>query len=91
MHDQGKSGRSIGAFVVDQRQLNEREWRAPGNWHGGWLAVYSSEQDTRLIVPKRNRLMGWTLNFAHPGARFLFVLALALIVAGLFMSWWEKS
>ena len=50
---------------MDQRDVNEREWHAPGNWRWGWLGVYSSEQDSRLVVPKRNRIMGWTLNFAH--------------------------
>jgi uncharacterized membrane protein len=69
--------------AVDQRDVNEREWHAPGNWRWGWLGVYSSEQDSRLVVPKRNRIMGWTLNFAHPGARFLFglLLAAALLAA----------
>lgn len=65
---------------MNQRDVNEREWHTPGNWHGGWLGVYSSEQDTRLVVPKRNRLLGWTLNFAHPGARFLLVLLLGAAV-----------
>jgi len=65
---------------VYQSDMNEREWHAPGNWHGGWLGIYSSEQDSRLLVPKRNRVMGWTLNVAHPGARFLLVLLLAAAV-----------
>lgn len=67
-----------------QPEINEREWNTPGNWHGGWLGIYSSEQDTRLLVPKRRRSMGWTLNLAHPGARFLLgLLPGAAILAGL--------
>lgn len=75
---------------MNQQQINEREWHAPANWHGGWLGIYSSEHDTRFLVPKRNRLMGWTFNFAHPGARFVFVLMLALIVAGIAMNGWRR-
>ena len=52
-----------------QSDMNEREWHAPGNWHGGWLGIYSSEQDSRVLVPERNRLMGWTLDFALKGSR----------------------
>jgi uncharacterized membrane protein len=68
---------------VQQPEINEREWNTPGNWHAGWLGIYSSEQDTRLLVPKRRRYMGWTLNFAHPGARFLLVLMLGAAVLAL--------
>ena len=66
-----------------QPEINEREWNTPGNWHGGWLGIYSSEQDTRLLVPKRRRFMGWTLNLAHPGARFLLGLLLGAAVLAL--------
>ena len=72
---------------MDQQRINEREWHAPANWHGGWLGIYSSEQDSRFIVPKRNRLMGWTFNFAHPAARFLFVLLLGLVAFGIVTGW----
>jgi len=75
---------------VDQQEINEREWHAPDNWHGGWLGIYVSEQDTRFLVPKRNRIMGWTLNFAHPGARFAFVLVIVTIVAGLARNGWRR-
>jgi uncharacterized membrane protein len=70
---------------VRQPEINEREWNTPGNWRGGWLGVYSSEQDTRMVVPKRRRLMGWTLNLAHPGARFLLGLLLGAAILGILM------
>ncbi|HEX5632941.1 MAG TPA: DUF5808 domain-containing protein [Gemmatimonadales bacterium] len=62
---------------MDQRAINEREWHDPANWRGGILGLYSSEADSRLLVPKRHPAMGWTLNFARPGARFLMGLILA--------------
>jgi uncharacterized membrane protein len=68
---------------VRQPEINEREWNTPGNWHGGWLGICSSEQDTRLLVPKRRRFLGWTLNQAHPGARFLLGLLLGAAVLAL--------
>jgi uncharacterized membrane protein len=70
---------------VRQPEVNEREWHTPGNWHGGWLGIYSSEQDTRLLVPKRRRMLGWTLNFAHPGARFLLGLLLVAAILALLL------
>lgn len=66
---------------MDQREINEREWQDASNWHGGLLRVYSSEADSRWLVPKRTRRMGWTLNLAHPAARFL----LAAIGAAFFL------
>lgn len=38
-----------------------------------WGIFYFSPHDPRIIVPKRNPWMGWTLNFAHPGAYFLLI------------------
>ena len=61
---------------MNQHAINEREWRRPENWHAGMLGVYSSEQDSRFLVPKRNRYMGWTLNFAHPWAWPIFLALL---------------
>ena len=64
---------------MKQDDINEFEWRDPANWTWrGPLGLYSSKRDTRLIVPKTIRQMGWTVNFAHPGiTRFLIAIALA--------------
>lgn len=50
----------------------------PDNWKLG--IFYFCRADQRMIVPKRIRGLGWTLNFARPLAvPFLgFILALAL-------------
>ena len=64
--------------------MNEREdwdplWADRANWRFG--VIYFCRQDPRIVVPKRSRAMGWTMNFARPMA--LPVLALIIgLVAG---------
>lgn len=31
-----------------------------------WGLFYFNREDPKVLVPKVNRLMGWTLNFARP-------------------------
>lgn len=38
-----------------------------GNWRGPF---YINRKDPRLLVPKYNPMMGWTLNFANPYTYF---------------------
>jgi len=49
--------------------------RDPRNWK--WGFCYYNKSDPRVIVPKRWRWTGWTLNFAHPGA-----VPVALLLVG---------
>lgn len=39
-------------------------WCNPKNWKG--YLFYYCKKDPRIIVPKRLRGLGWTLNFARP-------------------------
>ena len=48
----------------------------PNNWWKGIL--YFNRSDHRLIVPKNNPYLGWTLNFASPYT-YLFLIAIAAI------------
>jgi uncharacterized membrane protein len=41
-----------------------------------WGIFYFNPDDLRAVVPKRNRWMGWTLNFAQPLA-WIIILAIA--------------
>ena len=59
--------------------MNEAEWARPENWHGGLLGIYASARDTRLIVPKRRRWMGWTINVGRPAG----ILFMASLVGGI--------
>ncbi len=43
-----------------------------------WIFYYNPK-DSRFIVPKRIKWMGWTLNYAKPGA-YLFLILVFLIV-----------
>jgi len=50
----------------------------PGNYR--WGIFYFNPGDSRVIVPKRNAWMGWTLNFARPSS-FLILLGVFLVAA----------
>ncbi|RZL46046.1 MAG: hypothetical protein EOO93_26415 [Pedobacter sp.] len=50
----------------------------PENWK--WGVFYFNKKDFRFIVPKRNPIMGWTFNFAHPIAFIILLLILGMIV-----------
>ena len=43
----------------------------PANWHS--LGFFQCAQDPRVIVPKKNPLLGWTINIAHKSAWFAFL------------------
>lgn len=57
----------------------ERLHADPGNWKLG--IFYFCREDERIIVPKRIRGLGWTINCARPAA----LLWIAMIV-GLYLS-----
>ena len=50
----------------------------PANYK--WGIFYANGRDPRIIVPKRARYMGWTLNFAHP---VTWMILLTLVGAAL--------
>jgi uncharacterized membrane protein len=59
-------------FVSDQD-----DWCKDENWGGPkYGEVYFCKKDPRIIVPKRIRWMGWTVNLAHKSGVLLFVGAL---------------
>jgi uncharacterized membrane protein len=69
---------------MKQDDINEMEWRNPSNWTWrGPLGLYASKRDTRLIVPKATPMMGWTLNFAHPG--WIYVVAAIVVLPLIFV------
>ena len=56
-------------------QQAHRQDSDPRNWK--WGFCYYNKSDPRVIVPKRWRWMGWSLNFAHPSA-----VPVALLLVG---------
>lgn len=50
----------------------------PNNWRG---IFYFNKKDARIIVPKINPLMGWTVNFANPYAYLIIFGIISFIIA----------
>ena len=42
-----------------------------------WGLFYFNKNDSRIVVPKRNPMMGFSLNFAHP----ISYIIIAVIIA----------
>jgi hypothetical protein len=55
----------------------ERLWSDPKHWRA--LGIYSCKEDPRLIVPKKVKALGWTMNVAHASAW----LVLTAVVVGM--------
>ena len=53
-------------------------WQNPDNWR--LHIFYMCREDPRIIVPKRFRVTGWTMNFAHRESYLLFAALLALVI-----------
>ena len=68
------------------RESLDELWSRPANWG----LVYRCPEDPRVIVPKRRRWMGWTINFAHPLAWVVLVASFAVAVGpALLAVWWR--
>ena len=64
------------------REQLDALWRDQRYWSG--IGMYRCPDDPRVVVPKRRRWAGWTINFAHPLA-FLVLAASVLIAVGPFL------
>lgn len=54
----------------------------PNNWKG---IFYVNGKDPRIIVPKLNPSLGWTLNFGHKYAIIGFIIIILIIVISKFL------
>ena len=59
---------------LSPEELNQSH-QDPNHWI--WGIFYFNKQDHRLLPPKRNPWMGWTVNFANPKS-ILLLLAMML-------------
>lgn len=50
----------------------------PSNWKLGMF--YFNREDPRLLPPKRNPMMGWTVNFANPKSWLLLFIPILFLV-----------
>lgn len=61
-------------------QKKYEDWHNdPRNWKLG--VFYYNKEDKRLLPPKRNKMLGWTINFANPVSILLFALFLFAVMA----------
>jgi len=58
--------------IIDSMNKN------PNNWKG---IFYVNSKDPRIIVPKINPLMGWTLNFGHKITIAGIIMIILILVA----------
>jgi len=57
---------------------NDRMINDPINYK--WGIFYFNRKDDRDVVPKRSRMMGWTLNFGNIYAYILLILIIAIVI-----------
>jgi hypothetical protein len=53
-------------------------WKDPDNWR--LYIFYVCIKDPRIVVPKRFRVTGWTMNFAHWQSYLLLLAILAVVI-----------
>ncbi len=66
---------------LDKEIINSMT-KNPNNWKG---IFYVNRKDPRIIVPKLNPLLGWTLNFGNKYAVIGMALIVLIIIASLFL------
>ena len=56
----------------------------PDNYKFG--IFYYNTKDSRIIVPKRKRIMGWTINFGRTNTYLIFAgIVIIMVVAKFYM------
>jgi len=60
------------------KEQREELWNQEGNWN---KFLYFCKDDDRVLVPKKRKWMGYTLNLGHPQAPLwiLFTISVATI------------
>lgn len=58
---------------------SDRKINDPTNYK--WGIFYFNPDDQRIMVPKRSKSMGWTLNFARIYSYIILILIFALAAA----------
>jgi uncharacterized membrane protein len=59
------------------KEINDLMHKNPDNWKAG--IFYFNPTDPRILVPKKNPIMGWTLNFASPYS-YISLAAIILVL-----------
>ena len=61
-----------------EKELLDAMSKNQDNWKAG--VIYFNKKDPRIIVPKLNQYLGWTINFANP---YTYALLIAIIAISL--------
>lgn len=48
--------------------------------HYKWGLFYFNPKDSRVFLPKMNKMLGWTLNFANPISYVIIFCFIALLI-----------
>ena len=64
-------------------ETQERWRKDPNNWI--WGLFYYNKEDSRLLPPKRNPIMGFTINFANPNSVLFFVIMMLFFLMIVFV------
>jgi uncharacterized membrane protein len=59
------------------KEMLDNWHKDPNNWK--WGIFYFNKSDNRIFPPKRNKYMGWTVNFANPISIFAIITLVAII------------
>ncbi len=68
-------------MTTDGKPTNEtfENWhKDPNNWK--WGILYFNKNDKRIFPPKRNKYLGWTVNFANPFSIISLIALVAIII-----------
>jgi hypothetical protein len=61
----------------------DRLWSDPNNWRSH--VFYVCPEDPRLLVPKRQKWRGWTINFGRPHAVLFLTLFMIVTIVPLLL------
>ncbi|MEO6901711.1 MAG: DUF5808 domain-containing protein [Bacteroidia bacterium] len=64
---------------MNEDPINYNDLDDESNWK--WGIFYYNKKDKRIFPPKRNKFLGWTVNFANP----LSILILIIIIASMLL------
>jgi uncharacterized membrane protein len=77
-------------YMTSQAETNAAEYSNLKNWHG---PLYASRTDSRIVVPKKSGLRGYTVNFAKPlgiGIHVLNIIILTMIVVMIYAKFFAR-
>ena len=64
---------------MENKEFKNEDYLDPKYWK--WGIFYFNKDDKRIFPPKRNKYMGWTVNFANP----ISILALIALTATIYV------